>query len=184
MITSFLNHMLGSEAWAREALAPFAGQIVEIRPTPLPPLRLAIREDGLVASAGEGEPALVVTLKAEAPAAFLRGQEHFLHAVEVAGNAKLADAVMLLARNLRWDVEEDLSRVVGDVAAHRLAGAARDFAAWQADAARRLADSLSEYFTAESGLLASRAELESFSAAAAKLRDDLERLEQRVRRLG
>ena len=107
-----------------------------------------------------------------------------MHAVEVSGNAKFADAVMLLARNLRWDYEEDLSRVLGDVAAHRIAGTARDLAAWQADAGRRLAESLADYFTAESGLLASRAELESFAAAAARLRDDLDRLEQRVRRLG
>src|SRR5436190_7388586 len=181
MISPFLNHLLASESWARDALKPFAGQIVEVRPSPLPPLRLAIRDDGLVGPAGEGAPALVITLKPDAPAAMLRGQDHFLHAIEVSGNAKLADAVMLLARNLRWDVEEDLSRVLGDVAAHRLAGAARDFAAWQADAARRLSGPLAEYFTVESGLLASRAELESFAAAAAKLRDDLERLEQRVR---
>jgi ubiquinone biosynthesis protein UbiJ len=179
-----LNHLLAGEPWAREALAPFAGQIVEIRPSLLPPLRLAIREDGLLERAADGEPALVITLKPDAPAALLRGKDHFLHAVEVSGNAKLADAVMLLARNLRWDFEEDLSRVVGDVAAHRVAGAARDFAAWQADAARRIAESLADYFTAESGLLASRADLEGFAAAAARLRDDLERLEQRVRRLG
>jgi ubiquinone biosynthesis protein UbiJ len=107
-----------------------------------------------------------------------------MHAVEVSGNAKLADAVMLLARNLRWDYEDDLSRVFGDIAAHRIAGVARDLAAWQADIGRRLAGSLADYLTAESGLLASRAELESFAAAAARLRDDLERLEQRVRRLG
>jgi ubiquinone biosynthesis protein UbiJ len=184
MIHGAINHLLAAELWAREALMPFAGQIVEIRPAPLPPLRLVIREDGLVGRAPEGEPALVITLKPEAPAALLRGKEHFLHAVEVSGNAKLADAVMLLARDLRWDFEEDLSRLVGDIAAHRIAGAARDFAAWQADAARRMAESLSDYFTVESGLLASRAELESFAAAAARLRDDLERLEQRVRRLG
>jgi len=184
VIHNALNHLLAAEPWAREALAPFAGQIVEIRPPFVPPLRLAILEDGLLAMASEGEPALRITLKPDAPAALLRGPEHFMHAVEVSGNAKLADAVMLLARNLRWDYEEDLSRVVGDVAAHRIAGTARDFAAWQADAGRRLAESLADYFTAESGLLASRAELESFAAAAARLRDDLERLEQRVRRLG
>jgi ubiquinone biosynthesis protein UbiJ len=184
MLEHPLNHLLAGEAWARDALKPFAGQIVEIRPAPLPPLRLVVREDGLLDRAPDGEPALVITLKPEAPAAFLRGKEHFLHAVEVSGNAKFADAVMLLARDLRWDFEEDLSRVVGDIAAHRIAGAVRDFAAWQGDAGRRVVESLADYFTVESGLLARRAELESFAAAAARLRDDLERLEQRVRRLG
>jgi ubiquinone biosynthesis protein UbiJ len=184
-ITAALNHLLRAQPWARERLAPFAGETVEVRASPLPPMRLLIQEDGLVrAGAADAPPSLLVTLKPEAPAAFLRGEEHFLRAVEVSGNAKLADAVMLLVRNLRWDFEEDLSRLVGDVAAHRLAQAARGFAAWQVDAAKRLGEALSDYVTEESGLLAQRSDLEALSRGTASLRDALERLEQRVRRLG
>src|SRR5712691_4149294 len=99
-ITTFLNHLLAAEPWAREALAPFAGEIVELRAPPFPALRFAVQEDGLLRGAtADAAPALVIAVKAQAPAALLRGKEHFLRAVEVSGNAKLADAVMLLAHN-------------------------------------------------------------------------------------
>jgi ubiquinone biosynthesis protein UbiJ len=125
-----------------------------------------------------------VVLKPHAAAALARGEEHFLRAVEVTGNARLAEAVMGLARHLRWDYEEDLSRLVGDVAAHRLAGAARQFLAWQADTGQRLAESFAEYVTEEKKLVIQRAELDALADSIARLRDGVERLEQRVRRRG
>ena len=184
-ITAALNHLLAAEPWAREALSPFAGETIELRVPPFPALRFSVHEDGLLSeAAGDAPPSLTIALKPEAPAALLRGKEHFLRAVEVSGNAKLADAVMLLARNLRWDFEDDLARLIGDVAAHRVAGAARSFAAWQADAAQRLGDAFADYMTEESRLLVRRAELDALAGAAARLRDGIERLEQRIRRLG
>jgi ubiquinone biosynthesis protein UbiJ len=184
-IAALLNHLLAAEPWAREKLAPFAGEVVEIQAPPFPALRLAVQEGGLLGgTTGDAPASLVITLKPDAPAALLRGEEHFMRAVEVSGDAKLADAVMLLVRNLRWDYEEDLSRAVGDVAAHRLAGAARGFAAWQMDAAQRLAEAFADYATEESRLLVRQAELDALAGAAARLRDGVERLEQRIRRLG
>jgi ubiquinone biosynthesis protein UbiJ len=184
-VTFALNHVLRQQAWARERLAPFAGETVEVRGAFLPSLRLTIDEHGLVKEASkEEEPSLVVTLKPEAAAALARGEEHFLRAVEVSGNARLADEVMALARHLRWDFEEDLSRLVGDAAAHRLAEGLRAFAAWQADAARRLAGAFAEYATEEANLLARRGEFDSLARDTAVLRDAVERLEQRMRRLG
>ncbi|MGE5640132.1 MAG: SCP2 domain-containing protein, partial [Clostridia bacterium] len=102
----------------------------------------------------------------------------------VSGNARLADEVMALARNLRWDFEEDLSRLVGDVAAHRIGETARAFFAWQRDVARRMAETLAGYATDEAKLIASRREVEVLARGTAELRDALERLEQRMRRLG
>ena len=148
-------------------------------------MRLTILEGGLVrAAAPGGEPALRVVLKPEAPAALMRGEEHFLRAVEVSGNARLADEVMLLARSLRWDYEEDLSRIFGDVAAHRLGEMARGFAAWPLDAGRRLGEALADYATEEKKLVLRREELDEMAQAVARLRDGIERLEQRVKRLG
>ena len=97
---------------------------------------------------------------------------------------KLASEVMALARHLRWDVEEDLSKLFGDMAAHRLADAGRAFAAWHVDAARRLAESLADYAVDEKRVLMARPEMESFAGAVARLRDAVERLEKRVQRLG
>jgi ubiquinone biosynthesis protein UbiJ len=178
-----LNRLLAAEPWARERLAPFAGMTVELRVPPLPGLRFVILPGGTLEAGGE-DPALVMTLRPEALPALMQSEEHFMRSVEVAGDARLASEVMALMRHLRWDAEEDLSKLVGDVAAHRLAGLARGFAAWQADAARRLAQSLRDYAVDEKRVLLSTAEFSHFSAEVAKLRDAIERLEKRVRRLG
>ena len=178
-----LNRLLRAEPWARERLAPFAGMSVELRAPPLPDLRFVILPGGTL-EAGGGEPALTVTVRPQALPALLQGEEHFLRSVDVAGDAQLAEAVVALLRQLRWDAEEDLSKLLGDLAAHRLMGLARGFAAWQADAGRRLAGSLADYLVDEQRILVSKAQFEAFAAEVGRLRDAVERLDSRVRRLG
>ena len=177
-----LNHLLEAEPWARARLAPFAGGTIEVRNPPFPALRFVILPGGTV-EAGGGEPTLTVTLRPEAVLTLIRGPEHFARALEVDGDPRLASEILALAQHLRWDVEEDLSRVFGDVAAHRMAEAGRAFAAWQGQAARRLVESLSDYAVDEKRVLMARAEVESFAEAVARLRDAVERLEKRVQRL-
>ena len=177
-----LNRLLASEAWARQRLAPFAGETVELRAPPLPALRLRILEGGTV-DAGGAEAGLTMTLKPELLVALARGEEHALRSVDVQGNAPLAAEILVLARHLRWDVEEALSQVLGDVVAHRLAGAARAFAAWQLDAAQRVTGALVDYATEERKVLVRRAEFEALAEPLAQLRDATARLEKRLERL-
>lgn len=180
---SALNHLLEREAWARDKLAPFAGEVVEVRVGPFPPLRLAIDESGrTLAAEAAGDATLTISAKPGFLAALSRGEEHLMRAVDISGNARLATEILVLLRYLRWDAEEDLSRVFGDVVAHRMATAARGFVAWQADAGRRLAENVMEYAIEERRMVVSRAEFDGFAAAVAKLRDDLARLEQRLGR--
>jgi ubiquinone biosynthesis protein UbiJ len=183
-LAAALNHLLDTEPWARERLAPFAGETVAFATPPLPELRVAILGDGRVAPAVHGaQPSLTVALKPDALAALARGEEHFMRSVEVIGNARLASEVLLLVRQLRWDAEEDLSKLVGDVAAHRIVGLARDFSAWQVDAVRRLADGVMDYALEERRILVRRAELDALAVQTAQLGDALERLEKRLERL-
>jgi ubiquinone biosynthesis protein UbiJ len=81
------------------------------------------------------------------------------------------------------ELEEALSRAVGDIAAHRLIGTARALGAQQADAASRLVAGLAEYALEERRLLVARTELEAFAQAAAQLQEDLELLRARIDRL-
>jgi ubiquinone biosynthesis accessory factor UbiJ len=177
-----LNRLLAAEPWARERLARFAGETVELCAPPLPALRLAIVPGGSV-EAGEAVAGLSMTIKPEFLIALARGEEQALRAVEVEGNSALATEILVLARQLRWDAEEDLSRLVGDVAAHRLAETGRAFAAWHLDALQRLTASLVDYATDEKQLLARRAELDALAESLARLRDAIARLDKRVERL-
>jgi ubiquinone biosynthesis protein UbiJ len=178
-----LNRLLETQPWARGRLAPFAGMTLELRAPPLPALRFVILPGGRL-EAGGADPALVVTLRPQALPALMQSEEHFMRSVEVTGDTRLAAEVLTLMRHLRWDAEEDLSRLFGDAAAHRVMALARSFAAWQSDALRRLADTFADYAVDEKRVLVSTRELSDFSEQIVRLRDAVERLEKRVRSLG
>jgi len=195
-----LNHVLRQQHWAAERLKPFAGRSVEFRAAPMPPLRLAVREDGLVEPWHGGSNAttattathaanadLTVTLKPAALPHLLRqddaARQKLMREIELSGPADLAHVVQDLARDLRWDVEEDLSRVFGDALAHRMAETGRKLFAFQQEVADRLLRNVAEYWTEENPRLVSRAQLESFTAQTADLEAALQRLEARAARL-
>lgn len=177
-----LNHLLDQHLWARERLRPHAGQVIEFRAPLMPPVRLQVDESGHVGPAEAGESDLVVTAKPGILPFLIRRGPDTSQAFDFTGRADLADTLRDLLRHLDWDAEEDLSRLVGDVAAHRMVSAGRDFVAWQREAAERLAQNFAEYISEEKPLLMSRAHLESLARQNAELLEALERLEQRVQR--
>jgi len=80
-------------------------------------------------------------------------------------------------------VEDDLARVVGDVAAVRLARGAREFAGGLRQAVRRAQDNISEYLGEESGLGIRGTDFQAWVSERQALESRLERLDARLRRL-
>jgi ubiquinone biosynthesis protein UbiJ len=179
-----LNHLLLQHAFAQERLRAFAGQVAEVRCPPFPDLRLKITVAGMVESApADSASALVVTLKPGALPLLLMGDKNARGQIALEGAADLAGAVDELVRSVRWDFEEDLSRVFGDVVAHRLASGGRDFVAWQRNALQRLAENLAEYWIEEQPLLVRPADAEKLRRDSGTLQDDVAGLESRIARL-
>jgi ubiquinone biosynthesis protein UbiJ len=182
-VVTFLNHLLESAPWARERLAPFAGRTSRVVLAPLPDLRFVVLEDGRLAVSDAPKAHLVVTLQASALPLLVRRDDAVLREIDFSGDAELAAALQFLFRHLEWDVEEDLSRAVGDVVAHRVVSSGRAFFAWQQDAAERAGRNVAEYLTEEAGILASPVEIARFARDVDELRDAVERLDKRLERL-
>jgi ubiquinone biosynthesis protein UbiJ len=182
LAASIANHLLGGQPWLRERLLPFAGRTVELD---APPFRLVftVAADGGLAQAADGVPPDASAVLGPVDVMDVLLQQHRAPSVKVRGDAAFAAAVAGVLSELRWDAEEDLSHILGDVAAHRLAGAARTFWHWQQKAALSLAQTATEYLTQERPLLASRVAVEQFNADVDALRDAVERLEKRVARV-
>jgi ubiquinone biosynthesis protein UbiJ len=184
-----LNHLLKGQGWARDSLRPYAGKCVVFRLAPLPDLRLLILDSGLADVApAEAAADLTVTIQPGAIPHLLARDESAMAQVVLAGPVDLASTVQLLFRELAWDAEEDLSKLLGDVIAHRVAGAARDALAWQKDAVSRLAQNFAEYLTQEQPLLTSatdaallRRRLETLDGDCTRLEHRLDKLEARAR---
>ena len=179
------NHLLAQEDWARERLKPFAGQSVCLRLGALA-LSLAVRPDGRFAPADDAAaqaPTVTITLPPDAPLRALTDRQAVFTAAHIAGPAEFAETLGFVFRNLDWDAESDLARVVGDVAAHRLVGSGRNFARWHQRQATNLALNVAEYLTEENPTIARRADISDFCAQTAALAAELGALEARIARL-
>ena len=179
-----LNHLLAQQPWAAQRLKAFTGACAEFRCPPLPDLRVVVLETGFLgAAASDTAVTLVVKLNPGTLLLLLARDEAALGRVEIEGSAGFAGTVQHLFRHLNWDLEEDLSGLLGDVVAHRLVSQGKVFAAWQREAATRFAENLAEYWTEERPLLARPADVEKFNREVAALRDEVARIEERVARL-
>jgi ubiquinone biosynthesis accessory factor UbiJ len=189
MLTAAINHALRGEAWARERLAKHAGKTVRLDVAPWA-VTAVVMEDGLLGAALDAATADVsLALPASALPLIALGafgdgvQTTAMRHVRIVGDAELAHLLSTLFQHLRWDVEEDLSRVVGDAAAHRLVASAQAVVGQAEQARRRLTDNLVEYLTEEQPTLVTRAQLNAHAEAVRTLADDLDRLEKRLARL-
>ncbi|WP_382161273.1 hypothetical protein [Hydrogenophaga sp. ANAO-22] len=121
-VVLFLNHVLMQEKAAQDRLRRQKGKPVRIQWGDFH-LTLAPSAAGLLERcAPDATPELSVTLTQRSPLALaqsvLAGQKP---GVDIQGDVQLAAEVAWLVDNVRWDVEEDLSRIVGDATAHTLA---------------------------------------------------------------
>ena len=88
-----------------------------------------------------------------------------------------------LASQLRWDVEEDLSKLVGDAMAHRMVESGKKVKNLSQAAVKDLRDSVIEYLVHERPTLVVNQELDQYKEDVRRLRDDVDRVEKRVERL-
>lgn len=175
-----LNHLLAGANWARARLTPFAGRRARFD---VPPIAFGFEvtpEGQLGPQPDSGECDVVIRLPAETPFLLPQGLDKVMAQATVEGNAEFATELSFVFRNLRWDAEEDLSKLVGDIAAHRIVQGANRFIGWQQQAATNLAANLAEYLTIEKPVLVPRDDLLALRDAIAKLDADLGRAESRL----
>ncbi|MFT3664452.1 hypothetical protein [Piscinibacter sp.] len=126
------NHVIASEPVAVQRLQPHAGRslLLTLEGWPallpaVPPLAIRVTPAGLLERCGEAvpeAPGLRVSVDASNPAlAFMQALAGDKPRIEVAGDAQFAADVNWLFDNLRWDLEDDLARFVGDAPARELA---------------------------------------------------------------
>jgi ubiquinone biosynthesis protein UbiJ len=179
-----VNHVLRSAPLAMERLAKHVGTVV-FRVGPVD-TALTIQTTGEVMRAVPGAARdLDVRISPFLLPRLAVGEEAAYRDIELEGDMELAQEISFIARNLDWDFEEDLSRAVGDVAAHRIAGGARVMRRWSRDAALRMAQGRGRvHWTEESPLYRLAREGRGFrERCVAQLRDAIERLEKRVERV-
>lgn len=103
--------------------------------------------------------------------------------LELIGDAEVAQAFQKLLGYGRPDIEEELSGVIGDIAAHRLGEVARSVGSWGKEAGATLGQNITEFLQEERRDVPSRYEVEAFTRKVDDLRDDVARIEARLNQL-
>lgn len=179
-----INHLLARADWARERLAAHAGRCARLHAEPVELLFEIDNEGYLVAAERDVEPGVTLSLPLSALPGLVGGDANkAMNAVRIEGNAELADTLGFVFRNLRWDAEEDLSRLFGDIVAHRMILGAGSLRQMHARAWAGLTGNLAEYLAEEQRALVTHGALAALADELRALRDDLARLDKRVGRL-
>ncbi len=111
------------------------------------------------------------------------GESAFDPDLVIEGDAALVQGIRAVLERIDIDWEELLSHYLGDSISHQLGNVSRGMARWGRQAGDTLMQDMAEYLTEEGRLTPHREELDAFVEAVDGLRENADRLEQRVRRL-
>lgn len=183
LLPAAINHLLAQEAWARAKLIPHAGKVAVLDGGGLS-LRLKVAADGLLESPVADEIAAVtIRIKLSDLPLIMQNRERAFSYVKIDGDADFANTISQLSQSLRWEAEDDLSKVVGDVAAVRLVGGARSLLTNAKSLHRSVTENVTEYLLEENPMLVRKQTVSDFTSDVTRIRDDVARLAKRIEKL-
>ena len=187
-VARILNRNIQETTPARELCAELAGTVVAVRVSNTALATHFIIDEASVhlAATTDREPDVVITgslltlarMAGDSGEAAIREGD-----LDLTGDAETAQQFQRLLEYAKPDIEEEVSNVFGDVAAHRLGSMARGIASWGRDVRSTMGDNIREYLQEESRDAPSRYEVDDFSRQVETLRDDVERAAARINRL-
>ncbi len=187
-IANMLNRNIHATTPARELCAKLDGTVVavRVRDTALATF-FVIHEDLLeLVTESEQEPDVIISgsIVTLARMAGQSGESAIRDgSLDLSGDAETAHKFQRLLGLAKPDIEEELSGVVGDIAAYNLGTFARGLGHWGREVRSTMGANIREYLQEESHAAPSRYEVDRFTKDIGTLRDDVDRLEARLNRL-
>jgi ubiquinone biosynthesis protein UbiJ len=185
-VARVLNKNIRESTPARTLCGRLDGKVVAIRvrDTALASYFTVNNESVELSASHDAEPDVVIT-GSLVTLALLAGEDSIRDgSLDLTGDASTAQAFQQLLTHAKPDVEEELSGVIGDTAAHGLGNIVRGVGRWARDSRSIMRDNIREYLQEEGRDVPSRYEVDQFSKKINTLRDDVDRLAARIDRLG
>ncbi len=187
-VTALMNRQIQAKTPARELCTELDGCVfaVRVKDTALAAYFVVGPERVFLTTAVDGQPDVIIcgSLLALARLAGTDGEKLIRDgSVELTGDALLAQQFRKLMNYGRPDLEEELSGLVGDIAAHGVGNFVRGVGEWGRKTGRTLSQNMSEYLQEESRAVPGRYEVESFRDKVGTLRDDVARFEARLKNM-
>lgn len=184
-VVKFLNRVLSDYPLARDSLKAHAGKSINATMGPVS-TRLRVSQQGEFEMVGVSQdaknapPDVTFLIPLALLPRLARGDESAFSEVVFGGDSEFASTLSSVARNVDWDIEEDLSRAIGDIGARRIVGTAQAARDWSNDAETRLMANVAEYLTEEKRAFATKRDVEVLATDNENLRDAVARLEAKI----
>lgn len=189
---AMLNRNIAASSHASLLAQRLSGATLQVDVEGVARVRAQIHADRLCLLAGDdsaadavisGSPAALLSLLRTASAAPSPSPANRRNTAQIRGNAEIANLYKELFSAARPELEEELSRWIGDLPARQVARFARQFGTWLKRTRRVAAENLAEYWQEESRDLPSRTEADEFLQGVDQVREAADRLEARINRL-
>lgn len=180
LIQFVVQHLMQQNAWTAPLLAPYANQTICID-FKVAQTMLTILDNGALAVAADTAQAdATMHLPPSLAMRLLRKDPLAPSLIKIDGDVALAMEVGKILSAVRWDIEDDLSKVVGDIASYQIVQLGqKKLESWR-EHTQTLAEMLAEYWQEERPLIAKKSAIASFNRAVDTLREDTDRLQSRL----
>ncbi|MDH5552193.1 MAG: ubiquinone biosynthesis protein [Nitrosomonas sp.] len=188
MLTSIavapINHVIHGESWASKRLQSYAGKNVRIRVLPIINFTFTIQEDGQISTMPDDTTVDVsLSLSASMLPFLLTKNDAIYNDIKTSGDDAIAKELIDIGKHLRWDAAQDLSKVIGDIPANRIAQAGESLIDWHNKHIINLSEMLAEYCLEEQPVLAKTLSIAHFINHVDNLQEETDKLEQRINKL-
>ena len=181
--TRALQHLISQNSWANAMLQPFTGKSVQFNIS-LMSSTVVILENGSLAIAGAtNTPDATVTIPISLLPRLISKDESVKMHINIEGDTHLAAELAKVFANMRWDYEDDLSKVVGDIPANKIGEFSRKTVNAVKETTTNIAEMLSEYWQEEKPMIAKKRHIETFNEQVDTLRADTARFEKKLQKL-
>jgi ubiquinone biosynthesis protein UbiJ len=180
-----LNRNIAASSAARALCTRLNGKSLRVQLTGIPRefvmraqdehLSISDQASGDTDASLSGSPLGFLNLAAQQSATSVSGSS-----VRIEGDAEVAQGFSELLKQARPDIEEELSRVIGDLAAHQIGNSVRSMLSFGRRVGDTFLQNVGEYLSEEGRDVPSRTEAEEFNRDVDTLRDDVERFAARL----
>ena len=181
--TRALQHLISQNSWANAMLQPFTGKSVQFNISLMSSTVVILENGSLVIAGATNTPDATVTIPISLLPRLISKDESVKMHINIEGDTHLAAELAKVFANMRWDYEDDLSKVVGDIPANKIGEFSRKTVNAVKETTTNLAEMLSEYWQEEKPMIAKKRHIETFNEQVDTLRADTARFEKKLQKL-
>jgi ubiquinone biosynthesis protein UbiJ len=176
-----LNHVLSQNDWMSTRLKKFHNKTILIKISELS-IYFSVNKKGLLEHISHVKnPDASISMPIKSLINQIIHKEN--KDITIKGDIDLAKEVSEILKKIKWDVEEDLSKIIGDVAANRVGILGEKVLNESKKITISIAEAFKEYWEEEKPLIAKKTRVHQFLVEIDNISEDVERIEAKINSL-